>query len=160
MEKLARVGHHEPRFSNDQEHVEALRYGQAIMLAGVVSRRMSMKVVILAGGLGTRIAEETTTRPKPMVEIGGRAILWHILQNYNHHGFKVFVICVGYKAYVIKEYFANYFLHMSDVTFHLAENRMEVHRESAEPWRVTLVDTGEETQTGGRPKRGRPYVAA
>lgn len=118
-----------------------------------------MKVVILAGGLGTRIAEETSTRPKPMVEIGGRPILWHIMKIYSHYGFNDFVICLGYKGYMIKEYFANYFLHMSDVTFHLAENRMEVHRETAEPWRVTLVDTGEETQTGGRLKRVLPYVA-
>lgn len=117
-----------------------------------------MKVVILAGGLGTRIAEETTTRPKPMVEIGGRPILWHIMKIYSHYGFHDFVICLGYKGYMIKEYFANYFLHMSDVTFHLAENRMEVHRETAEPWRVTLVDTGEETQTGGRLKRVLPYL--
>src|SRR6187402_1117293 len=117
-----------------------------------------MKVVILAGGLGTRIAEETSTRPKPMVEIGGRPILWHIMKIYSHYGFNDFVICLGYKGYMIKEYFANYFLHMSDVTFHLAENRMEVHRETAEPWRVTLVDTGEETQTGGRLKRVLPYV--
>jgi len=118
-----------------------------------------MKVVILAGGLGTRIAEETTTRPKPMVEIGGKPILWHIMKIYSRYGFHDFVICCGYKGYLIKEYFANYFLHMSDVTFHLAENRMEVHRETAEPWRVTLVDTGEETQTGGRLKRVLPYVA-
>lgn len=118
-----------------------------------------MKVVILAGGLGTRIAEETSTRPKPMVEIGGRPILWHIMKIYSHYGFNDFVICLGYRGYMIKEYFANYFLHMSDVTFHLAENRMEVHRETAEPWRVTLVDTGEDTQTGGRLKRVLPYVA-
>jgi glucose-1-phosphate cytidylyltransferase len=118
-----------------------------------------MKVVILAGGLGTRIAEETTTRPKPIVEIGGKPILWHIMKIYSRYGFHDFVICLGYKGYMIKEYFANYFLHMSDVTFHLAENRMEVHRETAEPWRVTLVDTGEETQTGGRLKRVLPYVA-
>ena len=108
-----------------------------------------MKVVILAGGLGTRISEETTIKPKPMVEIGGRPILWHIMKIYSHYGLTDFVVCLGYKGYVIKEYFANYFLHMSDVTFHLAENRMEVHRETAESWRVTLVDTGEETMTGG-----------
>ncbi|MBR0846704.1 glucose-1-phosphate cytidylyltransferase [Bradyrhizobium diazoefficiens] len=118
-----------------------------------------MKVVILAGGLGTRISEETSTRPKPMVEIGGRPILWHVMKIYSRYGFNDFVICLGYKGYMIKEYFANYFLHMSDVTFHLAENRMEVHRETAEPWRVTLVDTGENTQTGGRLKRVLPYVA-
>jgi glucose-1-phosphate cytidylyltransferase len=117
-----------------------------------------MKVVILAGGLGSRIAEETIVKPKPMVEIGGRPILWHIMKIYSHYGFNDFIICLGYKGYVIKEYFANYFLHMSDVTFHLAENRMEVHRESAEPWRVTLIDTGEGTQTGGRIKRILPFV--
>jgi len=117
-----------------------------------------MKVVILAGGLGTRISEETTIKPKPMVEIGGRPILWHIMKIYSHYGLTDFVVCLGYKGYVIKEYFANYFLHMSDVTFHLAENRMEVHRETAESWRVTLVDTGEETMTGGRLKRALPYV--
>src|ERR1700760_1121795 len=119
---------------------------------------MSMKVVILAGGLGTRIAEETTTRPKPMVEIGGRPILWHIMKIYSHYGFNDFIICLGYKGYIIKEYFANYFLHMTDGTFHLAENRMEIHRETAEPWRVTLVDTGDDTMTGGRLKRVLPYV--
>jgi glucose-1-phosphate cytidylyltransferase len=112
-----------------------------------------MKAVILAGGLGTRIAEETHLRPKPMLEIGGRPILWHILKLYSHHGIHDFVICCGYKGYVIKEYFANYFLHMSDVTFDLANNRMEVHRQEAEPWRVTLVDTGEHTATGGRLRR-------
>jgi len=112
-----------------------------------------MKVVILAGGLGTRISEETAVRPKPMVEIGGRPILWHIMKIYSHYGFNDFIICLGYKGYVIKEYFANYFLHMSDVTINIAENRMDVHRKSAEPWRVTLVDTGDETQTGGRLKR-------
>jgi glucose-1-phosphate cytidylyltransferase len=118
-----------------------------------------MKCVILAGGLGTRIAEETGSRPKPMIEIGGRPILWHIMKIYSQHGFNDFVVCCGYKGYVIKEYFANYFLHMSDVTFHIAENRMEVHRETAEPWRVTLVDTGEDTMTGGRLKRVLPHVA-
>jgi glucose-1-phosphate cytidylyltransferase len=118
-----------------------------------------MKVVILAGGLGTRIAEETSVKPKPMVEIGGRPVLWHIMKIYSHHGFNDFIVCLGYKGYVIKEYFANYFLHMSDVTFHVAENRMEVHRRNAEPWRVTLVDTGEETQTGGRLKRVLHHVA-
>lgn len=117
-----------------------------------------MKCVILAGGLGTRIAEETGARPKPMVEIGGRPILWHIMKIYSRHGFNDFVVCCGYKGYMIKEYFANYFLHMSDVTFHIAENRMEVHRETAEPWRVTLVDTGEDTMTGGRLKRVLPHV--
>lgn len=112
-----------------------------------------MKVVILAGGLGSRMAEETTVRPKPMVEIGGRPILWHIMKIYSHYGFNEFIVCLGYKGYMIKEYFANYFLHMSDVTIHLAENRTEVHRKTAEPWSVTLVDTGEHTQTGGRIKR-------
>jgi glucose-1-phosphate cytidylyltransferase len=118
-----------------------------------------MKVVILAGGLGTRLAEETTVKPKPMVEIGGRPVLWHIMKIYSHYGFTDFIVCLGYKGYVIKEYFANYFLHMSDVTFHMSENRMEVHREMAEPWRVTLVETGENTMTGGRLKRVMPYLA-
>jgi glucose-1-phosphate cytidylyltransferase len=117
-----------------------------------------MKAVILAGGLGTRISEETQVRPKPMVEIGGRPILWHIMKIYAHHGIRDFVVCLGYKGYVIKEYFANYFIHSSDVTFHLAENRVEVHQRNAEPWHVTLVDTGEATQTGGRLKRVQPYV--
>jgi glucose-1-phosphate cytidylyltransferase len=112
-----------------------------------------MKAVILAGGLGTRISEETHLRPKPMVEIGGRPILWHILKIYAHHGITDFVICCGYKGYVIKEYFANYFLHSSDVTFDLSRGSMEVHRREAEPWRVTLVDTGEQTATGGRLRR-------
>ncbi|RYG99352.1 MAG: glucose-1-phosphate cytidylyltransferase [Alphaproteobacteria bacterium] len=118
-----------------------------------------MKVVLLAGGLGTRISEETSVKPKPMIEIGGRPILWHIMKMYSNFGHNDFIVCLGYKGYVIKEYFANYFLHMSDVTFHIAENRMEVHREMAEPWRVTLVDTGEDTMTGGRLKRVRQYVA-
>lgn len=117
-----------------------------------------MKTVILAGGLGTRISEETQLRPKPMVEIGGRPILWHIMKHYSHHGINDFIICLGYKGYMIKEYFANYFLHMSDVTFDMQENRMEVHQRHAEPWRVTLVDTGEATQTGGRLKRVREYL--
>ncbi|MEO7335900.1 MAG: glucose-1-phosphate cytidylyltransferase [Caldimonas sp.] len=117
-----------------------------------------MKAVILAGGLGTRIAEETSARPKPMVEIGGKPVLWHILKNYSHHGINDFVICLGYRGYLIKEYFANYFLHMSDVTFDLAENRMEVCHRHCEPWRVTLVDTGEQTQTGGRLRRVADYV--
>lgn len=118
-----------------------------------------MKAVILAGGLGTRISEETTVRPKPMVEIGGRPILWHILKIYSQHGINDFVICLGYKGYIIKEFFANYFLHTADVTFHMQENRMEVHENTTEPWRVTLVDTGESTMTGGRLKRIAPYVA-
>ena len=117
-----------------------------------------MKAVILAGGLGTRISEETSTRPKPMVEIGGKPILWHIMKTYSYHGINDFVICCGYKGYIIKEYFANYFLHMSDVTFDMSKNSMEVHQRSAEPWRVTLVDTGEDTMTGGRLKRVADYV--
>lgn len=117
-----------------------------------------MKAVILAGGLGTRISEETHLKPKPMIEIGGRPILWHIMKLYSAHGVNDFVICCGYKGYVIKEYFANYFLHMSDVTFDMATNNMEVHQRKAEPWRVTLVDTGEDTLTGGRLKRVADYV--
>jgi glucose-1-phosphate cytidylyltransferase len=117
-----------------------------------------MKAVILAGGLGTRISEETHLKPKPMIEIGGKPILWHILKMYSAHGVNEFVICCGYKGYLIKEYFANYFLHMSDVTFDMASNRMEVHHKHAEPWRVTLVDTGEDTMTGGRLKRVVDYV--
>ena len=117
-----------------------------------------MKAVILAGGLGTRISEETHLKPKPMIEIGGKPILWHILKMYSAHGVNEFVICCGYKGYIIKEYFANYFLHMSDVTFDMANNRMEVHHKHAEPWRVTLVDTGEDTMTGGRLKRVADYV--
>jgi glucose-1-phosphate cytidylyltransferase len=117
-----------------------------------------MKAVILAGGLGTRLSEETTLKPKPMVEIGGRPILWHILKIYSAQGINDFIICLGYKGYIIKEYFANYFLHMSDVTFDMQDNKMEVHSNNAEPWRVTLVDTGEETMIGGRIKRVLPYV--
>jgi len=117
-----------------------------------------MKAVILAGGLGTRIAEETAIRPKPMIEIGGKPVLWHILKTYSHHGINDFVICCGYKGYVIKEYFANYFLHMSDVTFDMTSNSMKVHQRHAEPWRVTLVDTGEDTMTGGRLKRVAEFV--
>lgn len=118
-----------------------------------------MKAVILAGGLGTRISEETHLKPKPMIEIGGKPILWHIMKIYSAHGVNDFVICCGYRGYVIKEYFANYFLHTSDITFDMANNRMEVHRRHAEPWRVTVVDTGEETMTGGRLKRVADYVA-
>jgi glucose-1-phosphate cytidylyltransferase len=117
-----------------------------------------MKAVILAGGLGTRISEETHLKPKPMIEIGGKPILWHIMKLYSAHGFHDFVICCGYKGYVIKEYFANYFLHMSDVTFDMEHNRMEVHQRKAESWRVTLVDTGEDTLTGGRLKRVAEYL--
>lgn len=117
-----------------------------------------MKVVILAGGLGTRISEETHLKPKPMIEIGGKPILWHIMKLYAAHGINEFIICCGYKGYVIKEYFANYFLHMSDVTFDMANNRMEVHERHAEPWRITLVDTGESTLTGGRLKQVSGYL--
>ncbi len=117
-----------------------------------------MKAVILAGGLGTRIAEETHLRPKPMVEIGGKPILWHIMKLYSAHGVNEFVICCGYKGYVIKEYFANYFLHMSDITFDMQDNSMQVHQRHAEPWKVTLVDTGEHTMTGGRLLRVAEYV--
>ena len=117
-----------------------------------------MKVVILAGGLGTRISEETSTRPKPMVEIGGKPMLWHIMKIYSHYGLNDFIICCGYKGYMIKEYFANYFLHMSDVTFDMRDNSMSVHHHHAEPWRVTLVDTGDNTMTGGRLKRVASYL--
>jgi glucose-1-phosphate cytidylyltransferase len=117
-----------------------------------------MKAVILAGGLGTRLSEETAVRPKPMVEIGGKPILWHILKMYSHHGVNDFVICCGYKGYVIKEYFANYFLHTSDVTFDIRHNRMEVHSKRAEPWTVTLLDTGDDSMTGGRLLRAAQYI--
>ena len=117
-----------------------------------------MIAVILAGGLGTRISEESHTRPKPMIEIGGRPILWHIMKLYGEQGITNFVICCGYKGYIIKEYFANYFLHMSDVTFYIGENRVDFHHGKAEPWRVTLVDTGELTSTGGRLKRVKHYI--
>src|SRR5918999_2817068 len=118
-----------------------------------------MKAVILAGGLGSRISEETEVRPKPMIEIGHKPILWHIMKIYAAHGITDFVVCLGYKGYVIKEYFANYWLHTCDVTFDLAGNSVEVHQTSTEPWKVTLVDTGDDTMTGGRLKRGMPYVA-
>lgn len=117
-----------------------------------------MKVVILAGGLGTRLSEETVLRPKPMVEIGGKPILWHIMKTYSHYGFNDFVVCLGFKGYVIKEYFSNYFLHMSDVTFDMRSNSMEVHQQYAEPWKVTLVETGTESMTGGRVKKIQPYI--
>jgi glucose-1-phosphate cytidylyltransferase len=117
-----------------------------------------MKAVILAGGLGTRITEETHLKPKPMIEIGGKPILWHIMKMYSAHGVNDFVICCGYKGYLIKEYFANYFLHMSDVTFDMASNSMQVHEQKVEPWRITLVDTGENTMTGGRLKRVVRYI--
>lgn len=117
-----------------------------------------MKAVILAGGLGTRISEETNLKPKPMVEIGGRPVLWHVMKIYASHGINDFIICAGYKGYVIKEYFANYFMHMSDVTFDMSGNKMEVHERRSEPWRVTIVDTGEATMTGGRLRRVRNYL--
>jgi glucose-1-phosphate cytidylyltransferase len=117
-----------------------------------------VKAVILAGGLGTRISEETLLKPKPMIEIGGKPILWHIMKIYSHYGVNDFIICCGFKGYVIKEYFANYFLHMSDVTFDMCDNSMQVLQQSAEPWRVTLIDTGEDTMTGGRLRRVAPYV--
>ncbi len=117
-----------------------------------------MKAVLLAGGLGTRISEETHLKPKPMIEIGGKPILWHIMKLYSMHGVNDFIICCGYRGYIIKEYFANYFLHMSDVTFDMQNNRMQVHQQNAEPWKVTLVDTGDETMTGGRLKRVASYL--
>lgn len=117
-----------------------------------------MKAVILAGGLGTRLSEETAVRPKPMVEIGGKPILWHIMKMYSFHGINDFVICCGYKGYVIKEYFANYFLHMSDITFEMLENHMHVHHKRVEPWKVTLIDTGDESMTGGRLARVRDHI--
>lgn len=117
-----------------------------------------MKAVILAGGLGTRLSEETVVRPKPMVEIGGKPILWHIMKIYSAYHIHDFIICLGYKGYIIKEYFANYFLHMSDVTFDMKQNKMSIHQNSSEPWTVTLVDTGDDTMTGGRLKRVKPYL--
>ena len=117
-----------------------------------------MKAVILAGGLGSRISEESHLRPKPMIEIGGKPILWHIMKMYSRHGINDFVICLGYKGYMIKEYFSNYFLHMSDVTFNMKKNKMKIHHEFSEPWKVTLVNTGEQTMTGGRLKRVAPYI--
>lgn len=117
-----------------------------------------MKAVILAGGFGTRISEETHLKPKPMVEIGGKPVLWHIMKLYSAHGVNDFIICCGYKGYLIKEYFANYFLHMADVTFDMKNNQMKVHQNTAEPWTVTLIDTGENTMTGGRLKRIQPYI--
>jgi glucose-1-phosphate cytidylyltransferase len=118
-----------------------------------------MKAVILAGGLGSRLSEETAIRPKPMVEIGGHPILWHIMKMYSQHGILDFIICLGYKGYLIKEYFANYFLHTADVTFHMAENKMEVHGNTTEPWHVTLVETGEQSGTGGRLKKVAPHIS-
>ena len=119
---------------------------------------MTMKAVILAGGLGTRISEESSIRPKPMIEIGGKPILWHVMKIYSAHGINDFVICLGYKGYMIKEYFANYFLHMSDVTIDMKQNKVEIHENNAEPWKITLVDTGESTMTGGRLKRVAKYL--
>lgn len=118
-----------------------------------------MKAVILAGGFGTRLSEETILKPKPMIEIGGRPILWHIMKLYSYHGINDFIVCCGYKGYVIKEYFANYFLHSSDVTFDLHRNKVEIHQHATEPWKVTLIDTGQETMTGGRLKRVADYLA-
>jgi len=117
-----------------------------------------VKAVILAGGLGTRLSEETTAKPKPMIEIGAKPLLWHVMKIYSAHGIDEFVVCLGYRGYMIKEYFANYYLHMGDVTFDLKDNRMEVHQSGAEPWKVTLIDTGPDTMTGGRLKRVLPYV--
>ncbi len=117
-----------------------------------------MKAIILAGGLGTRLSEETVFKPKPMVEVGGKPILWHILKIYSHYGINDFIICCGYKGYLIKEYFSNYYLHQSDVTFNLSENKMTINKHRAEPWNITLVDTGESTMTGGRLKRVLPYI--
>ena len=117
-----------------------------------------MKVVILAGGLGTRLSEETSIKPKPMVEIGGKPILWHIMKIYSYHGINEFIICCGYKGYIIKEYFANYFLHQSDVTFDMSSNEMKIHKKRVEPWKITLVDTGEHTMTGGRVKRIKNFI--
>jgi len=117
-----------------------------------------MKAVILAGGLGTRISEETALKPKPMIEIGGKPILWHIMKIYSHYGINEFIICCGYKGYVIKEYFADYFLHQSDITFDMSSNKMKIHQERAEPWKVTLIDTGDNTMTGGRIKRIKDYL--
>lgn len=130
----------------------------AAVSAVIIYGGKKMKVVILAGGLGTRISEESHLKPKPMIEIGGRPILWHIMKYYSEFGFHDFVICLGYKQYVVKEFFADYFLHTSDVTFDLANNKMEVHNNYAEPWKVTLVDTGLNTMTGGRVKRIQPYI--
>jgi len=123
-----------------------------------IFRVVDTKVVILAGGLGTRLSEETVIRPKPMVEIGGKPILWHIMKNYSHFGFNDFIICLGYKGYMIKEYFANYNLHMSDVTIDIKNNSMETHHNFSEPWKVSLIDTGDTTMTGGRVKRIHPYI--
>lgn len=151
-----RIEHTVPDYQIDVTG-EAPRIGSNSGYAGRhVAQRM--KAVILAGGLGTRISEETHLKPKPMVEIGARPILWHVMKIYSHFGINDFIICAGYKGYVIKEYFANYFLHMSDVTFDMASNRMEVHSRRSEPWRVTIVDTGDASMTGGRLRRVRDYV--
>jgi glucose-1-phosphate cytidylyltransferase len=137
----------------EEQKCRLIDSGSASEVEGV-----AMKAVILAGGLGTRISEESHLRPKPMIEIGGKPILWHIMKIYSHHGIREFVICLGYKGYVIKEYFANYFLHMSDVTFDMSTNSMEVHQRYVEPWRVTLVNTGDDTLTGGRLRRVREHL--
>src|SRR6186713_660534 len=134
------------------------RHGRFAVARRVTTMRRAMKAVILAGGLGTRISEESHLRPQPMIEIGGKPILWHIMKVFSSHGINEFVICLGYKGYVIKEYFANYFIHTSDVTIELAKNNVEVHHRHAEPWKVTLIDTGQMTATGGRLKRVRDYV--
>jgi glucose-1-phosphate cytidylyltransferase len=147
-----------PRANGAPEVLGAAGIGSRGIKGPKKARKRSMKAIILAGGLGTRISEESHLKPKPMIEIGGRPILWHIMKIYSHYGINDFVICLGYKGYVIKEYFANYFLHMSDVTFDMSENRMDVHQRHAEPWRVTLVETGQETLTGGRLRRVREYV--
>lgn len=138
---------------SDQSTLETAAYAQ--LLPSFFDK---VKAVILAGGLGTRISEETAIRPKPMVEIGGRPILWHIMKSYSAYGINDFIVCLGYKGYIIKEYFNNYFLHVSDVTLDMAKNRMEVHQHNGEPWRVTLIDTGDDTMTGGRLKRIRSYI--
>jgi glucose-1-phosphate cytidylyltransferase len=131
-----------------------------VLSTGILNRERILKVVILAGGLGTRLGEETDIRPKPMVEIGGRPILWHIMKSYSHHGFNEFVILLGYKGYLIKEYFANYFLHQGDITIDLSDNQIEVHRNKSEPWKVTLLETGLRTQTGGRLLAARDYLGS
>ncbi len=150
---------HASRLSHHAAPCEIGRYTAHLdSMASIRGSEHVVKVVILAGGLGTRLSEETASRPKPMVEIGERPILWHIMKGYSHFGFSDFVICLGYKGYLVKEYFSNYFLHMSDVTFDMRDNSMEIHQHTAEPWRVTLVETGAQTQTGGRLKRIGDYV--
>ncbi|MEY2632918.1 MAG: glucose-phosphate cytidylyltransferase [Pseudomonadota bacterium] len=150
-----------PELAPDTRHRSPRRSmgGIALESAPIAIARPTVKAVILAGGLGTRISEESHLKPKPMIEIGGKPIIWHIMKIYSAHGINDFVICLGYRGYVLKEYFANYFLHSSDVTFDMRHNQMQVHQQHAEPWRVTLVDTGEHTQTGGRLLRVRDYLA-